>query len=230
MTIDVPSSAALPPRRGRPPARAASVPQGRTSAPDMRERLLDAAADLFAERGIAGSTTAQIASRAGVTAAMVHYYFKSRASLLDAFTVERLLPFVASVWGPLDAAALRQPVSAATGLAQRILAGAEQRPWLPPLWIREIASHGGELRERMLVHLPVERMNAFARAIAAGQRRGEIQPGIEPRLVFLSVLGLTLLPLATSGVWQRVVEQPARARAALGRHVHTLLVHALQAR
>jgi TetR/AcrR family transcriptional regulator len=214
-------------RRGRPPSGAARA-RGQLVLPASRERLLDAAAELFAERGISAATTAQIAARAGVTAAMVHYHFKSRASLLDAFTVERLLPFLRSVWDPLDAAALRQPVAATTALAQRILAGAEQRPWLPPLWIREIASHGGELRERMLKHLPVERMNKLAKAIAASQRRGEIPREIEPRLVFLSVLGLTMLPLATSGVWQRVVEQPASARAALGRHVQAMLEHALR--
>ena len=51
---------------------------------DVRERLLDAAVTRFAGEGIAATSTAKIAADAGVTAAMVHYYFTNRDSLLDA--------------------------------------------------------------------------------------------------------------------------------------------------
>src|SRR5512135_1986598 len=76
-----------------------------------REQLLDAATTLFAERGIAATTVAQIAAQVGVTSAMVHYYFKTRDQLLDAVVDERIMRFTAAVWDPfsgseMDAVAL----------------------------------------------------------------------------------------------------------------------------
>jgi hypothetical protein len=41
------------------------------------------------------------------------------------------------------------------------------------------------------------------------QKEGKLNPALEPSLVFLSVLGLTLLPLATSQLWRN---DPARRR------------------
>ena len=57
------------PRAGR----RARVPAG-----DGRRQLLDAAVEMFAERGVANTTVAQIARAARVTGAMVHYWFESR--------------------------------------------------------------------------------------------------------------------------------------------------------
>jgi TetR/AcrR family transcriptional regulator len=55
----------------------ATVPRGG----DTAARLLAAAEAVFAEVGFAGATTAAIAERAGVTKALVHYYFGSKESL-----------------------------------------------------------------------------------------------------------------------------------------------------
>jgi AcrR family transcriptional regulator len=46
--------------------------------------LLDVAIGLFAERGIANTTVAQIATAGQVTSAMVHYWFDTREKLRDA--------------------------------------------------------------------------------------------------------------------------------------------------
>ena len=47
-----------------------------------RERILQAACDLIAERGIGGARIAQIAKAAGVSTALVHYHFRTREVLL----------------------------------------------------------------------------------------------------------------------------------------------------
>ncbi|MBP9993130.1 MAG: helix-turn-helix transcriptional regulator, partial [Bacteroidales bacterium] len=40
--------------------------------------ILKAAEELFAEKGFIGATTTLIASKAGVTHAMLHYYFRTK--------------------------------------------------------------------------------------------------------------------------------------------------------
>jgi len=47
-------------------------------------RILHAAAELFADTGSAGTTVGQVAARAGMSAATVHYYFRSKAILYEA--------------------------------------------------------------------------------------------------------------------------------------------------
>jgi AcrR family transcriptional regulator len=47
-----------------------------------RERILHAACELIAERGIGGARIAQIAKSAGVSTALVHYHFRTREVLL----------------------------------------------------------------------------------------------------------------------------------------------------
>ena len=47
-----------------------------------RDRILQAACELIAERGIGGARIAQIAQAAGVSTALVHYHFRTREVLL----------------------------------------------------------------------------------------------------------------------------------------------------
>lgn len=195
---------------------------GRPVRPDnaaMRADLLGIATGLFAAQGVAATTIAHIAQRAAVTPAMVHYYFKNRDQLIDAVVQERVLPVIGYVWAPvpvtLDAG--QDPAAAARGflaeIVKRIVQSATQQPWLPALWMHEVVNEGGQLRERVLPHLPSDRLQAFAGLIGQAQRQGVITPGVEPRLVFLSILGLTLLPLATSNLWRRIWQGDAQAQA-----------------
>jgi len=200
---------------GRPPQRAAV---------DARELLLDAALLLFAERGVAGTTIAGIAARAGVTPAMVHYYFSNRERLLDAVAEERLRKIVTSVWAPV--VETDQVVLMLRGLVKRILEATEANPWLPSLWLREVVSEGGQLRDRLLRILPFEYVRHLIGAVVDAQRRGEVSPRLEPRLVLLSVIGLTFLPLATMRMWQVLPILQGVEREDIARHAEALLVGA----
>jgi AcrR family transcriptional regulator len=52
------------------------------TAPEARERILDAACDVIAEQGIEDVRIARIATVAGVSPALVHYHFATREALL----------------------------------------------------------------------------------------------------------------------------------------------------
>ncbi|MGE4319216.1 MAG: TetR/AcrR family transcriptional regulator [Deferribacterales bacterium] len=63
---------------------------------DARVRLLEAALDLFTEKGYAAASVSEIVSRAGVTKPMLYYYFKNKegiyTELMDqAFTDFKIL-------------------------------------------------------------------------------------------------------------------------------------------
>ena len=196
---------------------------------DVRVRLLQAAVLLFSEQGVAGTTVAEIAQRAGVTSAMVHYYFKTKDQLLDAVVAEKLIgEFIAFVAGVLDRDGA-EPVVLVEGLVWRIVEASEVMPWLPPLWVREVISEGGALREKLIRRVDLQKQERFKLLIAAAQKAGRLNPGLNPQLLFMSIIALTMLPLSMAKSWDRIPLIGRVSKQDLGRHVVALLMHGLDA-
>lgn len=198
------------------------------AAVDARELLLDAAAILFAEHGVAGTTIAEIAAKAGVTPAMVHYYFTNRGQLVDILAERRLLPIISAVWAPV--VETNDVVSMLRGLVKRIFKAAEVNSWLPSLWLREIVTAGGQLRQPLLKRFRFEYVEHLINAAAAAQRRGELDPHLEPRLILVSVIGNTLLPLAGGSLWQQIPLLRNVTRDDIARHAEAILLGAFSSR
>lgn len=88
---------------------------------DRRQQILEAALDLFAEQGLEGATSKDIAERADVTHGLIYFYFKSKEELFKAafeYALDRAME-------QLDVAAIAQseelPEQALTQLLTRIL-------------------------------------------------------------------------------------------------------------
>ncbi len=215
----------------KPTPRGPGRPRG-PAQDDLRDRLLDIAVTLFARDGVGPTTLAAIAREAGVTAPMVHYHFKTRDQLLDAVVEARIRPLIDQVMGPAlmaitgDAAAL-DLAQAVSGVAQRMVAVASATPWFPPLWIREIASEGGQLRERVFARIALERATVLVERIARAQAAGAVNPALQPPPVMVSVIGLAMLPLATRALWGRLPLAEQVSDEAIGRHVAALLLHGI---
>jgi AcrR family transcriptional regulator len=59
---------------------------------DTKQRILDAAEELFAEHGVGASSLRSVISRADVNLAAVHYHFGSKEELLRAVVARRIDP------------------------------------------------------------------------------------------------------------------------------------------
>ena len=71
---------------------------------EARCKILDAAEALFAENGFDATATSAIAARAGVTSALIFYYFRTKRGLLQALIDERpFLPRFADLVVDVDA-------------------------------------------------------------------------------------------------------------------------------
>jgi TetR/AcrR family transcriptional regulator len=209
-----------PRRRGRPSgADAQSASQ--------RELLLDAALMLFAQQGIANTSLNAIARYVQVTPALVHYYFKNRTTLLDAVIEERLLPVLDRVVGPV-ATQQGNPRDIIVQLAERLLTTVAATPWLPPLWVREILSEGGQLRELLLSRIAPSVIEPMRELIRQAQAAGQINPQLEPGLVVVSLMGLTIFPLAAAPIWRQLPGNEGISTETLVRHMLSLLAHGLE--
>ena len=215
---------------GRAPGRGkSSRPPGRPTSHSglyAREKLLEAATELFAKQGVAATTFAMIAERAELTPAMLHYYFRDREQMLDAVVEERLSPLIAGVWGPV--ATGEAPAEMIRGIVERMLAGIEKMPWVPSTWMREVLNEGGLLRGRVLRHLPFEKIGILSQSVARAQAAGTANTEIDPGLIVFSLIGLLMMHMATINLWAEVFGRKAPDHEALSRHITGLLIHGLR--
>ena len=193
---------------------------------NAREALLSAAAELFAEHGVAATTLALIAKRAGLTPAMVHYYFRNKEQLLDAIVTERIGASIAFVWGPVEPGA--DPAKVLGGVVSRILGVIERMPWIPSVWVREVLNDGGVLRNRILPHLPLRKIRLMQRAISRGQAARRINPDLDPALIGFSMIGLVMLHMAAGRFWAQTFRRKVPTVEHIRRHVTALLLHGLE--
>lgn len=189
---------------------------------DQRSRLLDAAAAQFARTGIEGSSLRAIASAAGVTPAMLHYYFGDKGRLATALVDERLAPAMLPLRQRLEQVG-EDPIALVTAFAQGIAEIVARHPWLPPLWVREVLCEGGTLREVVFRQVVPMLPQWLAGRFAAAQAAGRMNPALDPRLMVVSLVGLTMFPAAAAPVWKPAMGAEPLGTEVLLRHTLALL-------
>lgn len=167
-----------------------------------REAVFQAAARLFSARGFDGVSVDHIAAEAGVNKAMIYYHFA------DKLTLYRLV-----VADMLSAVAERVTAIADTGIApfekvsrfiEMFVRHADERPWFPPMMLREIAEGAPHLDVGTLANIRAVFV-AFGRILREGEAAGVFRT-IHPVLAYTSIVG----PLIMNAARERVAAQPGR--------------------
>jgi TetR/AcrR family transcriptional regulator len=203
-----------------PPARLPGRPQSGTGDQEFpfRERLLDAARDLFATRGYAATSMRQVALGAGVTPALAHYYFKDKAGLSEAVLRERIAPLVNGIEAALEAHGA-DAVTALAGFVQQFTQVSSRHPWLPQLLLRELADAVGPATPVM--RPLAERLHSL---VAAGQASRAIRSDLRAEFIVLSVLSQCAFPFLVGKTLCRELGISTGASAATGMTLHHLAV------
>src|SRR5438067_13924320 len=83
----------------------------------LRKAILDAAAKLFIERGLGGTSMQDIAQQLGLTRTAVYYYFKNKKEILTGLTEDVTLA-AKQMTGKVAAQRDAQPAQALRGRAE----------------------------------------------------------------------------------------------------------------
>jgi TetR/AcrR family transcriptional regulator len=67
----------------------------------------------------------------------------------------------------------------------------------------------------------------LASSLGAARERGALPADLDPRLLVVSLIGLTMFPLAAEPIWRRALGAADVDRAALLRHTLALLSHGI---
>ncbi|AGG90026.1 TetR family transcriptional regulator [Rhodanobacter thiooxydans] len=196
---------------------------------DLRARLLDVAIAQFARAGIGATSLRAIAGEAEVTPAMLHYYFGDKPRLVQALVEERLLPALAPLRVQLERAG-DDPRVLIEAFVRGIGEVVARHPWLPPLWVREVLCDGGALREVLFTQAVPGLPQLLAQRFAAAQANGRLNASMDPRLLVVSLVGLTLFPAAGAPIWRRMFGAEGLESAAMSQHTLALLGHGVGTR
>lgn len=200
----IPGKAAAGPAKavaGKP--RTPGRPGGKSA--DLREQLLDAAMACFVRKGIAATSLRDIAAEAKVTPALLHYYYGDKAQLQEAMIRERILPIVAGLRARLESAEDDVAASVA-GFVGGVIEVIGQHPWWPQLWVREVLCEGGALRDLLITRIAPDMARMLVTRFARAQAQGKLNPGLDPRLLMTSLIGLTLFPAAGAPIWRALLD------------------------
>ncbi|MDQ3038675.1 MAG: TetR/AcrR family transcriptional regulator [Pseudomonadota bacterium] len=173
------------------------------------------------------TTLREIAREALVTPALLNYYFGDRAQLRQAVIDERVLPLIMKLREPVAQAGADMP-SLIAGFVQGIGNVVRQHPWLPTLWVREVLCEGGALRTLTVETIGPQLPRIMVQRFADAQARGALNPDLDPRLLMVSLIGLTMFPLASAPMWRQLFSAEDVTPDDLRHHTLTLLDRGLE--
>ena len=134
------------------------------------KRILDAAANVFAEVGFAGARVDEIAKRAGINKAMIYYRIGDKEALYA--------HVLHSIFRDLESRLtihLRKehsPEEKLRAYIRELVGTVEQHPYMPPIMMRELASGGQnfpELAARGLISI----LNFLKQILDEGKEKGQ---------------------------------------------------------
>src|SRR4051812_28028524 len=156
------------------------------SEPDKRERILEAAVKIFAEKGFYNAKVSEIARVAGVADGTIYLYFKSKDDLLISLFEDRmeevnrnLAAALAGEGDPVER--LRRALAAHFALVQ-------EHPQLAEVLTVELRQSSKFLKEYQPSKFG-EFLKLIATAIEDGQRAGTMRADIDAPLVARAIFG-----------------------------------------
>lgn len=185
--------------------------------------IVQAALEVFAERGFAGARLDEIAAKAGISKGALYLYFETKDDIFRAVVREAVAPNLDRVEAVLAQAPLPFPdllrmvfaqvvqligTSRLGAVAKLVIGESRNFPELARVWHDEVVSRA---------------LSLMSGAIARAQARGEVAPG-DPRLYAFSIVG----PILMGVIWKETfvpVGAPAMNLEALVRqHADTVLL------
>ncbi len=154
---------------------------------DVRSELMEIAAHLFGEKGYDSVSLKEIAHAADVTPAMIGYYFKDKAGLLDSVmgsAFERLVEIMnefSEVSGNSSSTEL---------FIERYMDFLCEKPWFPQIMSREAMSQDSKLRTLFVENVIKRSLEAFPALISNDKEKGLLRSDLDPDITILSLIGM----------------------------------------
>jgi TetR/AcrR family transcriptional regulator, fatty acid metabolism regulator protein len=190
-----------------------------------RERIIEAATEVFARRGVHGTRVADIAERAGIAYGLVYHHFRNKEEILSAIFAERWAQYVAY----LEELA-RTPAPFRERMRRLIHFWVETYRHdndLMTVMINEI-TRSYEFLESHDITAVLAAFDPIERIIVEGRANGEVRADLDARLATYVVLGVAEMVL-TGYVIGTLPREDAQAYARDEEQLLSLLIEGMRA-
>lgn len=154
---------------------------------DKKQHILDAAVELFAEKGFEGSSIRDLAAKAHVNVAMVNYYFGSKDKLFETIVEQR----ASYMRGKLDEIGADKTLSEIEKIdaiidnyVERILI----QPHFHRVLYQELLKGEREELQKTIVHKFVQNTTTLRKIIEQGIRK-KVFKKVDPELTMATLIG-----------------------------------------
>ena len=167
---------------------------------DTETRILQAAEREFFEKGFAGARTASIAEAAGVTHAMLHYYFRTKDKLFERIVSEKI-----NMLGDIILSAIGDDN---LPLEDRIRQGVERHfdfisanRDLPRFIVNEVLSRPEhtEMMKQGTLHIVNSLLNSLQREIDEDAAKGRCRQ-VDARMLLIDIVSLNVFPFMAAPI------------------------------
>jgi AcrR family transcriptional regulator len=165
------------------------------------DKIFEAARDVFHEQGYGGARMQEIADRAGINKALLHYYYRSKDKLFEAVFHVSAMRVVPQIIGVLTAEMpLREKIER---FVHTYIDQIVANPHVPGFILQELRRNPNRLRQ-FVGALARDKFAGLAQDIEEAVARGEIRP-IEPPHLLANIVGLCVFPFIARPMLQTVV-------------------------
>ena len=179
-----------------------------------RERILKAAIDEFAARGVKGASMDAITARTHTTRAMINYYFESKEKLYLA-VLERVYGEIRDAEGKLDLDHLA-PEDAIRRIVEFTYSYYVGHEGFVRLVVAENQASGRHLRKSQVMRTlnrPI--IDRLARVIARGQKQGVFRRDVDPVEVHKAIAALGMFNVTNQHTFGAIFQREMGAKGDL---------------
>lgn len=165
--------------------------------------MLEIAMSEFAAHGFRGVSVTTIAKEAGVTPAMIHYYFGNKQGLYEAVLADALGPLLAQL-----SDTVAHPPGKEDMLPHflrsymRLLA---KNPQVPSLIVRDVLTPEGQMRDLFLQDFAGRGGRGLRELVIRAQKLGALRAELDPDHTALSLLSMAIFPFVGHPVSGKVL-------------------------
>lgn len=155
------------------------------------EKILKAAGQVFKSKGYSGARMQEIADRAGINKAMLHYYFRSKKMLFDTIFIKLMNSFLSNIIATLNSDNTWEEIL--TNLSEKLFIFITQNREIPLFLVNELHKNPDFFTEQLFKFKEVSNSSFFSMIIEEGKKGNIIKA--DPLHVLVHVISGMMYPV-----------------------------------
>lgn len=173
-----------------------------TGASNTEEIIKRSAREVFIQKGLDGARMQDIADRAGINKALLHYYFRSKEKLFEIIFEEERKKFLSNITQILKSEfSIFQKIEM---IVEKQIDNMTATPYLPNFIIGEIVKRPELLWKKIETNGSIDILSEFIKEVNKEVKKGTIR-NITGEQLFMNILCLDIFPFVGKALFEKML-------------------------